>query len=133
MATLTAEGPGPAVQLPGALDRAAFDTFVAELLVPTLRPGQVVVWDNLSVHKSAHARQLIETAGCRVVPLPRYSPDFNPIELAFAKLKTALRRAQARTFDTIVTATGAAFTTITAADARAFFTAAGYHLPGQHL
>lgn len=133
VATLSLSGLGPAVQLPGALDRAAFDTYIAELLVPTLRPGQVVLWDNLNVPKSARARHLIEAAGCRVLPLPRYSPDYNPIELVFAKLKTALRRAQARTFETIVTATGAALATITVADARSFFTAAGYQLPGQNL
>lgn len=121
------------MQLPGALDRDAFETYVAEGLVPTLRPGQVVIWDNLSVHKSTRARQLIEAAGCLVLPLPRYSPDDNPIELAFAKLKTALRRSQARTFDAVVAATGAACATITAADARSFFTAAGYSLTGQHL
>ena len=133
VATVTLAGLGPAVQLPGALDRAAFDTYIAEALVPALRPGQIVLWDNLNVHKSARARSLIEAAGCRVVPLPRYSPDLNPIELVFAKLKTALRRAQARTFDTVVAATGAAFAAITAADARSCFTAAGYPLPGHHL
>ena len=133
VATLTVGGVGPALQLPGAMDRDAFDTFVAEVLVPTLQPGQVVLWDNLSVHKSARARQLIEAAGCRVLPLPRYSPDYNPIELVFAKLKTALRRAQARTFDAVVLATGAAFTSITATDARRCFTAAGYTLSGQNL
>lgn len=133
LATLTGHGLGPAVQLPGALDRDAFDTYVAAALAPTLRPGQVVIWDNLSVHKSARARQLIEAAGGRVLPLPRYSPDLNPIELAFAKLKQALRRAQARTFDAVVAATGAAFATVSTADARSFFAAAGYPLPGQHL
>ena len=61
--------------------------------MPALHPGQVVIWDNLSVHKSAHARHLIEAAGCRVLSLPRYSPDYNPIELVFAKPKTPLRRA----------------------------------------
>ena len=98
---MTRAGLGPAVQLPGALDRDAFDTYIAEALVPVLRPGQIVLWDNLSVPKSARSRSLIEAAGCRVVPLPRYSPDLNPIELVFAKLKTALRRAQARTFDAV--------------------------------
>ncbi len=133
VATLTVDGLGPALQLPGALDRPAFETFVAEALVPTVRPGQVIVWDNLNVHKSAHARQLIEAAGGRVLPLPRYSPDCNPIELVFAKLKTGLRRAQARTFDAVVHATGAAFATITVADARSCFAAAGYALIGHHL
>ena len=131
VATMTVEGMGPALQLPGALDRAAFDAFVAAWLLPCLRPGQVVSWDNLSVHRSARARQLIEGAGCRILPTPRYSPDCNPIEQAFAKLKAGLRRAEARTFDTIVAATGAGLATITAADCRSFFVATGYVIPGQ--
>lgn len=126
VATLTLDGLGPAVQLPGALDRDAFETFVREVLVPGLRPGQTVLWDNLNIHKSATARALIEAAGCDVLPLPRYSPDRNPIELAFSKLKTGLRRAEARTFDAIVDATGVVFATITAADCHGYFTAAGY-------
>ncbi len=133
LATLTLEGMGPALQFPGALDRDVFETFVDQLLVPQLRPGQIVSWDNLSVHKSARARALIEAAGCRILPTPRYSPDCNPIEPAFSKLKAALRRAEARTFESIVTATGAAFATITPADARSFFAAAGYTVPGQPL
>lgn len=126
VATVARDGLGPAVQLPGALDRVAFETFVREFLVPYLRPGQTVLWDNLNIHKSATARTLIEAAGCTILPLPRYSPDFNPIELAFSKLKLGLRRAAAREFDTVVAATGQVFTTITAADCRAYFAAAGY-------
>lgn len=133
LATVTVEGPGPALQFPGALDRDVFDTFVADALVPALRPGQVVIWDNLSVHKSAHARQLIEAAGCQVLPLPCSSPACNPIELVFAKLKEALRRAAARTFDAIVAATGATLATVIAAELRAYFTAAGYDLTGHHF
>ncbi len=133
LATMTLAGMGPSLQFPGALDRTVFETYVEHLLVPTLRPGQVVSWDNLSVHKSVRARQLIEAAGCRVLPTPRYSPDCNPIEPAFAKLKQALRRAEARTFESIVTATGTAFATITPADAHGFFRAAGYPVPRQPL
>lgn len=133
VATVTRAGLGPAVQFPGALDRDAFDTYIAKVLVPALRPGQIVLWDNLSVHKSARARSLIEAAGCRVVPLPRYSPDSNPIELVFAKLKIALRHAQARTFEAVVAATGTAFATITAAETQSYFAAAGYPLVGHNL
>ena len=128
VATLTCDGPGPAVQLPGALDRVAFDTFVRDFLVPTLRPGQTVLWDNLNIHNSATARALIEAADCTILPLPRYSPDRNPIELAFSKLKTGLRRAEARTFDAVVEATGRLFATITVQDCHGYFTAAGYPL-----
>ncbi len=106
LATMTLTGMGPALQFPGTLDRAVFETFVEQLLVPQLHPGQIVSWDNLSVHKSVRARDLIEAAGCRILPTPRYSPDCNPIEPAFSKLKAVLRRAEARTFDAIVSATG---------------------------
>ena len=134
VATLTATGPGPAVVLPGALDRIAFETYVAEVLVPELRPGQTVILDNLSVHKSATAQRLIEAAGCDLRFLPTYSPDFNPIENAFAKLKQPLRRAEARTFDAVVPATGRGLDAITPSDARGYFAAAGFPLPpGQPL
>jgi transposase len=134
VATLTTTGPGPAVVLPGALDRLAFETYIAEVLVPALRPGQIVILDNLSVPKSARAREAVATAGCELRFLPTYSPDYNPIEQAFAKLKQHLRRAAARDFDTVVRATGAGLATITPADARAFFAAAGYPLnSGQNL
>jgi transposase len=128
LATLTPTGFGPGYQFPGALDRSTFETFVEQILVPTLTPGQTVVLDNLSVHKSARARQVIEAAGCRLVFLPTYSPDFNPIEQAFAKLKQRLRRSEARTVEAIMTATHTAYPAITPADARSFYRAAGYNL-----
>ncbi|MGI8403593.1 MAG: IS630 family transposase [Thermomicrobiales bacterium] len=123
LATLTPTGLGPGFQFTGALDRDAFEAFVEELLVPTLTPGQTVVLDNLSVHKSATARALIEAAGCALVFLPTSSPDFNPIEQAFAKLKQA-----ARTVDAILSATEAAYPLITPADTRGFFTDCGDNL-----
>ncbi len=126
LATLTATGMGESLVVQGAVDRVVFDTFVADVLVPSLRPGQIVVLDNLKVHESATARKLIEAAGCRVVFLPTYSPDCNPIEHAFAKLKQALRRIGARSWETVVAAIGQALATITPADARAFFAAAGF-------
>jgi hypothetical protein len=128
LATLTAQGLGPSLQFAGALDRQTFDTFVATTLVPQLRPGQIVILDNLSVHKSAHARHLIEAAGCQLRFLPTYSPDFNPIEQAIAKLKHLLRRAEARTVDGVMTATQQAYPLITPSDARGFIRDAGYNL-----
>lgn len=128
LASLTTDGFGPSLQFAGALDRPIFDAFVERILVPSLVPGQTVVLDNLSVHKSAAARRLIEDAGCRIIFLPTYSPDFNPIEQAFAKLKHLLRRAEARTVEGVLDATAAAYPAITAADARSFYRDAGYNL-----
>lgn len=128
LATLTPTGLGPGYQFTGALDRTVFEGFVEQVLVPCLRPGQTVVLDNLSVHKSAKARQLIEAAGCQLVFLPTYSPDFNPIEQAFAKLKGLLRRTEARSVETILTATHQHYPAITPADAQGFYRNAGYNL-----
>lgn len=132
-ATMTLAGMGEAVSFPGALDRDVFDTFVTAWLVPKWRPGQIVSWDHLSVPKSPRARQAIAAAGCQIWATPRYSPECNPIEQAFRKIKSSLRRAEARSFDATVTATGKAFATITAANARGYFAAAGSQVPGQPL
>lgn len=128
LATLTPDGMGPTMLIEGAADRDAFDAFIAQQLVPSLRPGQTVILDNLSVHKSATARTLIERAQCQMRFLPTYSPDFNPIELAFAKIKQHLRRASARSYDAVGAAAGPALAAITASDAHAFYRAAGYPL-----
>lgn len=128
LATLTPAGFGPGLQLEGALDRDAFDVFVTDVLVPTLRSGDVVVLDNLSVHKSARAREAIAAVGARVVFLPAYSPDFNPIEQAFAKLKQGLRTVGARTAETVMAATRDLYPRITATDARGYYHHAGYFL-----
>jgi transposase len=133
LASVSTRGMGPAMVLNGAINREAFDAFVEQSLLPTLVPGQIVILDNLAVHKSPRARTLIEGAGCAVLFLPAYSPDFNPIELAFAKLKQTLRTKAERTFSGLVAATGPALEAITAADARSFFAHCGYHLSGQLL
>ncbi len=112
----------------GSIDSAAFAAYVQHLLVPSLRPGQVVVLDNLSAHKSAAARQAIEAAGCELRFLPAYSPDFNPIELAFAKIKSGLRAAAARSHEALEAATADAIDAITPADARAFYAHCGFPL-----
>jgi transposase len=129
LATLTVTGLGESLVVNGTVDGRVFVAFVERVLVPSLRPGQIVVLDNLSVHKSTRARTLIEQAGCQLVFLPSYSPDFNPIEQAFAKVKQALRRVEARSWERLVTAIGEALPTITAADARAFFADAGFPVP----
>ncbi len=129
LATLTMWGIGESLLVRGAVDRPVFEEFVERVLVPSLRPGQIVILDNLSVHKSARAKALIQAAGCQLVFLPTYSPDLNPIEPAFAKTKQALRRVGARSWESVVVAVGETLRTVTEADARAFFTDAGFSLP----
>jgi transposase len=133
LASLSTRGMGAAMVLDGAVARERFEADVEQLLLPTLVPGQIVVCDRRPVHRSARARALIAGAGCEWRLLPSYSPDFNPIELAFAKIKQTLRGAAERTFPGIVAATGPALDAVTAADARGFFAHCGYHLSGQLL
>lgn len=107
----------------------AFLLYVEHFLCPTLKRGQIVVMDNLQVHKMKRVRELIEERGCRLVFLPSYSPDFNPIEKAFSKVKTLLRKAKARSFEALVEASGRALLAVTKEDARGFFVHCGYGLP----
>src|SRR5205814_1782324 len=97
LAAMTREGLLTTMTVEGPANTEAFLTYLDELLCPALRPGQTVLMDNLRVHKAQAVRERIEVRGCRLVFLPRYSPDFNPIEGAFSKLKTFLPRVQART------------------------------------
>ncbi len=129
IAALTLHGIGPTLLLPGATDGLAFETYVSELLAPSLQPGQIVVMDRLSAHRRPQIAQLIEARGCWLWFLPSYSPDLSPIEKAFAKLKTALRRAGARTPDALYDAIAQALPTISAEDAHGFFRACGFSLP----
>jgi transposase len=112
--------------LEGALDTGAFELYVEQVLAPVLSPGQVVVLENVSVHKGERVRQAIEARGCQVLFLPAYSPDVTPIEEAFSKLKTWLRRLQARTGEALEEAIAAALKLITAQDARGWFWHCGY-------
>lgn len=133
VAALTPQGIGPALALHGALDTPACVAYVRELLAPTLRPGQIVLLDNLSCHTAPQVRQLIEARGCQVLHLPAYSPDFSPIENAFAKIKQALRRVGARTTDALHSALAQALDAITAQDAENFFRHCGYTFMDQPL
>lgn len=126
VAALTLDGVGPSMRFDGAMNTARFEAYVRFVLAPTLRAGQVVIADNLRAHHSPVARAAIEARGARFLPLPAYSPDFNPIEEAFSKVKQFLRRAEARTDDDLRTATWAAFATITTADIAGWFTHCGY-------
>lgn len=131
VASLTLNGVGPLMRFDGAMTTARFEGYVRFVLAPTLRTGQVVVADNLQAHRSPIVRAAIERRGARFLPLPPYSPDFNPIEEAFSKVKQFLRRAEARTDDDLRAATRAAFATITMADADGWFTHCGYPLHHQ--
>jgi transposase len=110
-----------------------FEAYVEQVLAPTLRRGQVVVLDNLSAHKGERVRELIEGKGCELLYLPSYSPDFNPIEEAFSKIKRLLRKAEARTKEGLVEAIGWALSVVTSRDARAFFEHCGYRMSVQSL
>jgi transposase len=115
----------------GAMDTTTFEWYITEQLAPTLRPGQVVVLDNLSVHKATSIRHAIEARHCQLLFLPPYSPDFTPIEQAFSKLKAILRRIGARTTEALWEAMRVAVEAITSEDAQAWFAHAGYTLPAQ--
>ncbi len=112
--------------LEGAVDTLAFERYVEQILAPSLPPGQVVVLDNLSVHKSERVRQSIEARGCQLLFLPAYSPDLTPIEEAFSKLKAVLRRLGARTRDALFEAIAAGLHAITTQDAHGWFGHCGY-------
>ena len=125
-ASLSLEGMQAAMLLDGAADTASFQVYVEHILVPTLRPRQLVILDNLSVHKQAPIRAAIEAAGCRVLFLPAYSPDFNPIEQAFSKIKAYLRRVGARTKESLEAAIGEAINLVSTSDATGYFHHCGY-------
>ena len=130
---IDAEGVKPSMSVEGAVDAKAFEGYVEHFLVPKLKRGQIVVMDNLSVHKGKRVERLIEEAGATLLFLPPYSPDLNPIEEAFSKVKSALKKIQARTREALVEATGRALDTITRRDLRGFYADCGYRLPVQSL
>jgi transposase len=115
-----------AMTLAGGTDAVAFETFVEHCLVPALRPGDIVVMDNLPAHKAAGVGELIEAAGATVAYLPPYSPDFNPIEKMWSKVKAFLRSAAARTQEALQEAIANALRAVTAADCRGWFASCGY-------
>jgi transposase len=128
IAAMTVHGIGASASFDGATDTELFVTFVREALLPTLVPGQVVVMDNLPAHKSPQIDRLIESVGARVLRLPPYSPDYNPIELAISKIKTILRSLARRTVDGLFAGIGEALGSITPIDALHYFQARGYTL-----
>ena len=126
IAALDAQGVRCSMVLDGAVNRQAFEAFVAEVLIPHLRPGDVVVLDNLSSHKGATVGQMIRAAGAEVLYLPPYSPDFNPIELAFSKIKQALRSLANRTVAALWGTMQSVLDRVSVNDAAGFFRHCGY-------
>ncbi len=126
VAALSLAGVGDAMVIEGAMDALAFVAWLEQGLGPTLTPGQVVVMDNLNVHKGQRVRAVIEEHDCTLLYLPAYSPDLAPIEGMFSKVRTAVRRAGKREQAALETAIGAALDTVTARDAAGWFAHCGY-------
>jgi transposase len=112
--------------LDGAMNRESFETYIAQVLAPAIRPGQIVIADNLSSHKSSRALDLLRDQGKDLIFLPPYSPDLNPIEMAFSKLKTLIRKAAARTYSALWNQVGAVCDLFQPQECRNYFRAAGY-------
>ena len=132
LASMGAEGMGPCAAVEGATTAKVFEAYVEQVLAPALRPGRIVVLDNLSAHKGERVGDLVEARGCELLFLPAYSPDFSPIEEAFSKLKARLRREKARTKEALLEAIGRALDAIDERDARGWFAHCGY-APRAHL
>ena len=126
VAALRTSGMVAPMVLDGPINGAAFQAYVDQVLVPELEPGDIVAMDNLGSHKGPGIRAAIEAAGASLLYLPPYSPDFNPIENAFAKLKAMLRKAAERTVDGLWNAIGRIIDTITPEECTNYFAAAGY-------
>jgi transposase len=133
LASITREGLGECLAVDGPTTREVFEDYLEQVLVPTLCAGQVVVMDNLSAHKGGRVKESIEGRGCELLYLPPYSPDFNPIEQAFSKVKGLLRQAEARVRESLIEAMGVALCAVSARDARGFFGHCGYGSMGQLL
>ena len=133
LASITHEGMRPGVAVVCSTTREVFEAYIEQVLYTALKPGQVVVMDNLSTHKETKIRELIEAQGCELLFLPPYSPDLNPIEKAFAKVKALVRRAGARTREYLVEAMGRALEEVTVRDAHGFFEHCGYRVLARPL
>ncbi|MDQ3567627.1 MAG: IS630 family transposase [Actinomycetota bacterium] len=131
LASMSVEGMGPSMAVNSSTTAEVFEAYLEHLLLPELEEGQVVIMDNLPAHKPDRVRELIEERGCELLYLPSYSPDYNPIEEAFSKIKQILRRAAARTREALMEAIGRALSAISSWDAWSFFKHAGYYPTGQ--
>jgi transposase len=126
-------GMGPSMVVEGATTSRVFETYIEGVLAPTLKPGQVVVMDNLGAHRPKRVRELIEARGCQLLYLPSYSSDLNPIEEALSKIKHILRKIAARTKEALIEAMGRALEAVSAQDVKGFFIHCGYRAPAQQL
>lgn len=128
IAALSLDGIDAPWVIDGAINGEIFHCWVSEVLCPTLQPGDIVLWDNLSAHKVAGVEELLATRGALLLRLSPYSPDFNPIEQCWSKMKTCLRRAKARTAEALINAIKEALDMVTKADIRGWFTHCGYSI-----
>jgi transposase len=133
IASMSLDGMGEAMVVEGATDAQVFETYIEHFLAPTLKEGQVVLLDNLKAHKPKRIRELIEARGAQVLFLPSYSPDLNPIEEAFSKIKGILRKVGARTREALIEAIAKALCAITAVDAAGWFRHCGYEVEVQYV
>jgi transposase len=127
LSAIRLDGPCAAVTVDGAVDAEIFGIYIRDILAPQLRPGDVLVLDNLPAHKSPSVREAVEAVVARLFYLPPYSPDYNPIENMWSKVKSYLRSAAARTVEALGQAIDAALATVTPDDCRGFFRHCGYH------
>jgi len=133
VASMSLHGMGEAMVVEGATDAEVFETYIEHFLAPTLKEGQVVLLDNLAAHKPKRIRELVEARGAEVLFLPSYSPDLNPIEEAFSKIKGILRKVGARTREALIEAIAQALSAITPVDAAGWFAHCGYEVEVQYL
>lgn len=129
IAALSARSIGAEMVLDGAVDGDAFEAWVEQALLPWLQPNQVVIWDNVRPHHRSTVKTLVESVGCSVIFLPAYSPDFNPIEEAFSKVKSFLKTKAARTRDALQNTIAQAIRSVTKNDIFGWFNHSGYPLP----
>jgi transposase len=121
------------LMLRGSMNGDAFEAYVEQFVLPVLRPGDILLWDNLASHKRASVRGLVASVGATIIFLPPYSPDTNPIEMAWSKVKTILRSHAARSWDQLVDAVVAALSSVTTADIASWFRHCGYQPHGKRL
>jgi transposase len=128
---LSLEGISATMAFEGATTKVVFETYVEEVLAPMLKPGQIIVMDNLGAHKGERVKELIEARGATLLFLPAYSPDFSPIEEAFSKIKALLKKAAARTREALVEAMAQALEAVSSADTEGWFAHCGYQVEAQ--